>query len=164
MREGRRTEEPRVDLNIGILRTGQVDMAPAVNVSDATHPCAHTHVDEEALGVASLVNRPERCRRLTTQPCQPSNRRQPRQWPMRPSPRHAGNQSGFLVQSIRPRLESHSQQAGQPAILSSLPRPPMPGRPPSPSLAPPRSLRTRLFRQGAKNFCCAKLGPCRVFA
>ena len=40
----------------------------------------------------------------------------------------------------------------------------MPGRPPSPSLAPPRSLRTRLFRQGAKNFCCAKLGPCRVFA
>lgn len=40
----------------------------------------------------------------------------------------------------------------------------MPGRPPSPSLAPPHSLRTRLFRQGAKNFCCAKLGPCRVFA
>ena len=40
----------------------------------------------------------------------------------------------------------------------------MPGRPPSPSLAPPHSLRTRLVRQGAKNFCCAKLGPCRVFA
>jgi len=42
--------------------------------------------------------------------------------------------------------------------------PPMPGRPPLPPLAPPRSLRTRLVRQGAKNFCCAKLGPCRVFA
>ena len=40
----------------------------------------------------------------------------------------------------------------------------MPGRPPSPSLAPPHSLRTRLVRQGAKNFCCAKLGPFRVFA
>ena len=40
----------------------------------------------------------------------------------------------------------------------------MSGRPPSPSLAPPHSLRTRLIRQGAKNFCCAKLGPCRVFA
>lgn len=40
----------------------------------------------------------------------------------------------------------------------------MPRRPPSPSLAPPHSLRTRLFGQGAKNFCCAKLGPCRVFA
>lgn len=40
----------------------------------------------------------------------------------------------------------------------------MSGRLPSPSLAPPRSLRTRLVRQDAKNFCCAKLGPCRVFA
>lgn len=40
----------------------------------------------------------------------------------------------------------------------------MSGRPPSPSLAPPHSLRTRPFKQGAKNFCCAKLGPYRVFA
>ena len=34
----------------------------------------------------------------------------------------------------------------------------------SPPLAPPHSLRTRRSGQGAKNFCCAKLGPCRVFA
>lgn len=31
-------------------------------------------------------------------------------------------------------------------------------------MAPPHSLRTRHIRQGAKNFCCAKLEPYRVFA
>ena len=60
---------------------------------------------------------------------------------------------------------SHSWQVRHPATLNSLHRtPPMSGHSPSPSLAPPRSLRTRHIRQGAKNFCCAKLGPCRVFS
>ena len=59
------------------------------------------------------------------------------------------------------RWGSAGRQSSHPEFIAQTP---MSGRPPSPSLAPPHSLRTRLIRQGAKNFCCAKLGPCRVFA
>lgn len=76
-------------------------------------------------------------------------------------------QAIILVASSGPTpfgSNSCSLQAGHPAILNPLRRTPPAVSPSSPSLAPPHSLRTRLFRQGAKNFCCAKLGPCRVFA
>lgn len=52
--------------------------------------------------------------KLSTQPCQPSNRRRLWQWPMKPTLRHAGNHSGRLVQSNRLRPES-TLIAGRPS-------------------------------------------------
>ena len=84
---------------------------------------------------------------------------------MKPGLRHADNYSGCLFQFSRLRLEftliagrpsSHPELIAQNLLCQNVLL--------RLSLAPPRSLRIRLFRQGAKNFCCAKLGPCRVFA
>ena len=118
----------------------------------------------KAGNVSGCVAESACCRKLSAQPCQHSNHRFLFRWPMKPGLRHVGNHSGRLVQSNRLRPES-TLIAGRPSSHPEfIAQTPMPGRPPSPSLAPPHSLRTRLFRQGAKNFCCAKLGPCRVFA
>lgn len=151
-------------LAIGLYRTSLVDIAPAMKASSTTYPCAHVQVNEKAGNVSGCVAELAYYRKLSTQPCQPPNRCRLWLWPMKPSLRHAANHSGCLVQSNRLRLE-FALIAGRPSSHpESIAQTPMSGRPPSPSLAPPHSLRTRLFGQGAKNFCCAKLGPYRVFA
>ena len=152
-------------LAIGFYRTSWVDIAPAMKASGATYPCAHVQVDGEAGNVSGCVAESACGRKLSARPCKPSNRRRLWRWPVKPSLRHAGNRSGCLVRPNRLRLEfalvagrasSHTESIAQNPLL--------PGRPPSPSSAPPHSLRTRLSGQGAKNFCCAKLGPCWIFA
>ena len=149
---------------IGFCRTSPVDIAPAMKASGATYPYAHVQVDEEAGNVFGCVAESACCRKLSAQPCQPSNHHFLLRWSMRPSLRHADNRSGCLVRPNHLRLEFAFIAGGSSSHPEFIAQTPMPGRPPSPSLAPPHSLRTRLFRQGAKNFCCAKLGPCRVFA
>ena len=156
--------EPRVDLSHWLPQERPCRYRPALKASGAKHPYAHVQVDEEAGNVSGCAAESACRRKLSAQPCQPSNRRHLWQRPMKPNPRHAGNRSDCLVQSNRLRLE-YALIAGRPSNHPELiAQTSMSRRPPSPSLAPPHSLRTRLFRQGAKNFCCAKLGPCRVFA
>ena len=151
-------------LAIGSYRTSLVDIAPAMKAKGATYPCAHVQVGEEAGNAFGFVAKSACCRKPSAQPCQPPNCHFLFRWPMKPSLRHAGNRSGCLVQSNRLRLE-FTLIAGKPSSHPEfIAQTPTLGRPSSPSLAPPRSFRTRLFRQGTKNFCCAKLGPCWVFA
>lgn len=141
-----RTKEPRVDLSHWLRRTSPVDMAPAMKASGAKCPYAHAQVDEEARSVSGCVAESACCRKLSVQPCQPSNCHFLFRWPMKPSLRQAGNRSGCLVRSNRLRLE-FTLIAGRPCSHpESIAQTSMSGRPPSPSLAPPRSLRTRLFR------------------
>ena len=146
-------------------RHGPVDIVPAVKASDTKRSNAYVQVDEEAENVSGCVAESVYCYKPSAQPCQPSNHHFLLRWSMRPSLRHAGNRSGCLVRSNRLRLE-FTLIAGRPSRRpeSIAQNHLLPGRPPLPPLAPPHSLRTWLFRQGAKNFCCAKLGPCRVFA
>ena len=76
-----------------------------MKASGATYPCAHVQVGEEAENVSGRVAKSAWCRKLSAQPCQPSNRRHLWRWPMRPSLRHAGNRSGCIVRPNRLRLE-----------------------------------------------------------
>ena len=62
-------------LAIDFCRTSPVDMAPITKASGATYPCAHVHVDEEAGNVSGCVAESACCRKLSVQPCQPSNHR-----------------------------------------------------------------------------------------
>lgn len=92
-------------LAIGLYRTSLVDIAPAMKASGTTYPCAHVQVNEKAGNVSGCVAELAYYRKLSTQPCQLSNRRHLWRWPMKPNLRHAGNRSGCLVQSNRLRLE-----------------------------------------------------------
>ena len=92
-------------LAIGSYRTSLVDIAPAMKASGATYPCAHAQVDEKAGNVSGCVAESACCRKLSAQPCQHSNHHYLFRWPMKPSLRHAGNHSGFLVRFNRLRLE-----------------------------------------------------------
>ena len=69
-------------------------------------------------------------------------------------PRQQSGRRSSGTQPLSALAGAQSRYAIQPT-LNPLLGPPMPGHPPSPPLAPPHSLRTRLVRQGAKNFCCA---------
>lgn len=92
-------------LAIGSYRTSLVDIAPAMKASGATYPCAHAQVDEKAGNVSGCVAESACCRKLSAQPCQHSNHHYLFRWPIKPSLRHAGNHSGFLVRFNRLRLE-----------------------------------------------------------
>lgn len=94
-----------MDLSHWLSRNQPVDIAPAMKASNATRPCAHVQVDEEAGNVSGCVAESAYCRKLSAQPRQPSNHHFPLRWPMRPSLRHADNRSGCLIRSNRLRLE-----------------------------------------------------------
>lgn len=112
-------------LAIGSYRTSLVDIAPAMKASGATYPCAHAQVDEKAGNVSGCVAESACCRKLSAQPCQHSNHHYLFRWPMKPSLRHAGNHSGFLVRFNRLRLE-FTLIAGTPSsLLNPLRRTPL---------------------------------------
>ena len=92
-------------LAIGSYRTSLVDIAPAMKASGATYPCAHAQVDEKAGNVSGCVAESACCCKLSAQPCQHSNHHYLFRWLMKPSLRHAGNHSSFLVRFNRLRLE-----------------------------------------------------------
>ncbi len=58
---------------IGFRRTSPVDMAPAMKASGAKCPYAHVQIDEEVGNVSGCVAESAYCRKLSAQPCQPSN-------------------------------------------------------------------------------------------
>ena len=163
MREGRRTEESGVEHCRTSSSAGPVDRDPQLKARAPRCPCAHNMSMKRGLLPplnCLLVKQPRTwSRTILPRPCRLAYSTVGRG----PIPRQQSGRRSSGAQPLSALAGAQSRYAIQPT-LNPLLGPPMPGRPPSPSLAPPHSLRTRLSGQGAKNFCCAKLGPCWVFA
>ena len=157
MREGRRTEEPGVEHCRTSSGAGPVDRDPQLKTRAPRCLYARNTSMKSGLLPPSgclLGQQPRVCSQATLpRRCRLTYPTMGRWTDSSPAigPSFLGSSAALGSSGAQ------SRYAMQPT-LNPLLRPPMPGRPPSPSLAPPHSLRTRLFRQGAKNFCCAKLG------
>lgn len=87
-------------------------------------PSAHVQVDEEAGNVSGCIAESTCCCKLFVRPCLLSNRCRLWLWPMKPSLRHAGNHSGYLVRSNHLRLEFTLIAGRLSSLLNPLRRPP----------------------------------------